>query len=283
MGLIVLPNIVDDGRIHMALPARVVLNPAAGTGIEVHLLGFLPPRAAALPGVHGAAIPGLPRGTIFLDEIGDLDLSSQVKMLRVLQDRTYEPLGSSTTKTVDVRVVSATNRDLVTMVSEGLFREDLLYRLNLITLKLPPLRNRPDDIGVLANHFLRGFTNSYGRPPLTLAADALEWLKLQPWRGNVRELRQTLERAVLVLDGQNITAASLRNLSKIAEQDERDESKTGFPQAGTMTLEHMEALMIEKCLDHYHGNLTRVSEALGLTRASLYRRLKKHNLDPRQH
>ena len=148
-------------------------------------------------------------GTIFLDEIGDLDPASQVKLLRVLQDRTFEVLGSSQRRTVDVRVVAATNRNLGDMVARGEFREDLLYRINLITLHLPPLRERRDDIPILASRFLQAVGQVYRREDVRLSADALAWLKNQPWPGNVRQLKQGIERTVLVTDKPVLEAARL--------------------------------------------------------------------------
>src|SRR5262245_472885 len=138
-------------------------------------------------------------GTIFLDEIGDVDPSAQAKLLRVLQDRTFEPLGSSTTRTVDVRVVSATNRDLPEAVSRGDFREDLLYRLNLSSIRIPPLRERVSDVARLAARFLEGAARAYGTPGEGgLSEAAQRWLETQPWPGNVRQLRHLIERTVLV-------------------------------------------------------------------------------------
>ncbi len=137
-------------------------------------------------------------GTIFLDEIGDLDLNCQVKLLRVLQDRTYEVLGSSTTRTVDVRVISATNRNLPEMVEQSDFREDLFYRLNLIVVHLPPLCDRPEDIPLLANHFLTTVGKAYGREDLSIGGTAIRWLQGQSWPGNVRQLEQLIERTLLV-------------------------------------------------------------------------------------
>ncbi|HUF78774.1 MAG TPA: sigma-54 dependent transcriptional regulator, partial [Thermoanaerobaculia bacterium] len=154
-------------------------------------------------------------GTIFLDEIGEIDPSAQVKLLRVLQDRSYEVLGSSISRTVDVRVVSATNRNLAELVERGDFREDLLYRLNLITIHLPPLRERPGDLPLLAREFLQAAARTYRRPAPELAPDALDWLRAQRWPGNVRELRQTLERAVLVSDADRLSARELRALAEI--------------------------------------------------------------------
>ena len=218
------------------------------------------------------------RGTIFLDEIGEVDPSAQVKLLRVLQDRSYEALGSSVTRTVDVRVVSATNRDLGELVEKGQFREDLLYRLNLIAVRLPALRERPGDISLLARHFLDLSARTYRRPPIALADRALAWLRDQPWPGNIRQLKQTIERAVLVVDGDRLDAGDLVALSGLEEREAR--GQTALPSPGTMTLDEMEKAMIVKCMRHYEGNVTRVAEALGLSRAALYRRFEKYGLEP---
>jgi DNA-binding NtrC family response regulator len=223
-------------------------------------------------------------GTIFLDEIGEIDPSAQVKLLRVLQDRSYEVLGSSITRTVDVRVVSATNRNLAELVERGDFREDLLYRLNLITIHLPALRERPGDLPLLARGFLEAAARTYRRPAPELAPDALDWLRAQRWPGNVRELRQTLERAVLVSDAGRLSARELRALAEIGAVMGADAGGEGrragpLPSPGTMTLDQMERAMIERCLAHFGGNITRAAEALGLSRAALYRRLEKHGLE----
>jgi DNA-binding NtrC family response regulator len=215
-------------------------------------------------------------GTIFLDEIGDLDPHSQVKLLRVLQDRTYEVLGSSVPRTVDVRVISATNRDLPALVVASQFREDLLYRLNLIAVPIPPLRERPGDIPLLVRHFLDQFSATYRRGPFTVSEQASGWLAAQPWPGNVRQLRQTLERLVLVGDRDRLDLADLRALQGL---DTRDQRGTPLPAAGAMTLDEMERAMIVKCVQHYQGNLSRVAEALGLSRAALYRRLRKYGIE----
>jgi len=215
-------------------------------------------------------------GTIFLDEIGEVDPSAQVKLLRVLQDRSYEVLGSSVTRTVDVRVVSATNRDLGELVEKGQFREDLLYRLNLIAVRLPALRERRGDVPLLARHFLDASARTYRRGPIEITGKALDWLSDQPWPGNIRQLKQTLERAVLVLDGDRLEVGDLVALSGLAERESR--GATALPSPGTMTLDEMEKAMIVKCMRHYEGNITRVAEALGLSRAALYRRFEKYGL-----
>ena len=214
-------------------------------------------------------------GTIFLDEVGEVELAAQVKLLRVLQDRSYEVLGSSVTRTVDVRVVAATNRDLNEMVARGQFREDLLYRLNLIAVRLPALRERGDDVALLAAIFLARAAESYGRPPLTLAPGALAWLAAQRWPGNVRQLRQLMERAVLVLEEDELQAG---DLAALADQPAAGEGSGAVPHPGSMTLEDMERAMLARALEHYRGNLTRVAESLGLSRPALYRRLEKHGL-----
>ena len=218
-------------------------------------------------------------GTIFLDEIGEIDPPSQVKLLRVLQDRSYEVLGSSHTRTVDVRVISATNRDLAELVEKGQFREDLLYRLNLIAVRLPPLRERRGDVSLLARHFLDLCAKTYRRGPVAITDRALAWLSDQPWPGNIRQLKQTIERAVLVLDGDRLDVTDLVALSGL-EARETGRGGTALPSPGTMTLDEMEKAMIVKCMRHYEGNVTRVAEALGLSRAALYRRFEKYGLEP---
>ena len=213
-------------------------------------------------------------GTIFLDEIGEIDPASQVKLLRVLQDRTYEVLGSSRARTVDVRVISATNRPLHDLVSRGEFREDLLYRLNLITIALPPLRERRGDIPRLAEHFLRICSRQYGRE-VDVAPRAMEWLKTQNWPGNIRQLKQLIERGVLIREGPEL---GLDDFLAVRDLESRDPRDVSLPDAGAMTLDEMEKGMIAKCMKHYEGNVSRVAEALGLSRAALYRRLEKYGL-----
>jgi DNA-binding NtrC family response regulator len=210
-------------------------------------------------------------GTIFLDEIGELDAASQVKLLRVLQDRTFEVLGSSRTRSVDVRVIAATNRDLASLVASGQFREDLLYRLNLITVHLPPLRERRGDIPALAQHSLRHAAEAYRVDAEAITPRAMEWLRSQNWPGNIRQLRQLIERAVLIRGKRELDVDDFAAVRDAAPAP-RDEL---LPDAGAMTLDEIERAMIEKCMKHYDGNVSRVADALGLSRAALYRRLEK--------
>jgi len=214
-------------------------------------------------------------GTLFLDEIGDLDHASQVKLLRVLQDRSFEVLGSSQRRTSDIRVVSATNRNLAEMVGRAEFREDLLYRINLITLTLPALRDRRDDIPILAARFLETIGQVYRRDGLTLSDDAGRWLRQQPWPGNVRQLRQALERTVLMSERTLLEAADFRRAS---EMETPDTSREALPPVGSMTMDEIEKAMIVKSMKHHGGNVSKVAEALGLSRAALYRRFEKYEI-----
>jgi DNA-binding NtrC family response regulator len=177
---------------------------------------------------------------------------------------------------VDVRVVSSTNRDLSDMVAKGTFREDLFYRLNLIALRLPSLRERPGDIPLLAEHFLAGAARRFARKKPSLSPRALTWLMSRSWPGNVRELKQAIERAVLVLDGDRLEADHFAALADLAASGSGDAE---LPTPGTMTLDAIEKAMIERCLAHAAGNVTRAAEALGISRAALYRRLQKHGIE----
>ena len=215
------------------------------------------------------------KGTIFLDEIGDLDAGSQVKLLRVLQDRTYEVLGSSRTKTVDVRVVCATNKNLGDMVNRGTFREDLLYRINLITVHLPALRQRPKDIPLLVDFFISNMKEIYNRPALSVAPDAVKWLMQLPLPGNIRQLKNLVERSVLVSKNDLLTADDFRR------QLDSSPGKKGsiqLPEVGTLTLDEVELLMIKRAMEFHKNRISKAAASLGLTRSSLYRRLDKYQI-----
>lgn len=215
-------------------------------------------------------------GTIFLDEIGEADPSSQVKLLRVLQDRTYEVLGSSTPRHVDVRVIAATNRNLPEMVAQGSFREDLLYRLNLISVELPPLRERRGDVMLLAEHLMAECARLYGRGDMRLTARARSWLVDQSWPGNVRQLKQVIERAVLVGGGEELEVDDFLAFADLAPSAAPN---TALPEVGAMTLDELEQAMIEKTLRHFDGNISRAAKSLGLSRGALYRRCEKFGLE----
>ena len=218
-------------------------------------------------------------GTIFLDEIGELELASQVKLLRVLQDRTYEVLGDSKPRRLDIRVIAATNRSLAEMVQQGRFREDLFYRINLITVRLPALRERPADIPLLTQHFVDQLRATYHRPALRVSTRALHWLREQPLPGNIRELKNLVERAVLVSGKEELGPEDFQaNAQRLPVRPPAGHGPESgeLPAPGTMTLDELEARMIRQALSHYDGNISRVAKALGLSRGALYRRLEKH-------
>lgn len=214
------------------------------------------------------------KGTIFLDEIGDLDPSCQVKLLRVLQDQTFEVLGDSRPRKTDIRVVSATNADLRKMVSECTFREDLFYRINLITVKLPALRERREDIPLLARHFADRQAEVNGLPRTEFSADALQFLTRLPFPGNIRELKNLVERTILV-SGKPILDASDFDAQYLRQDEPKAAAGSAF--AG-MTLDEIERQTILQALERYKGNLSQVAMALGISRAALYRRLEKYGI-----
>lgn len=215
------------------------------------------------------------KGTIFLDEIGDLDQSNQVKLLRVLQDRTYEVLGSSRTKTVDTRIICATNRNLSQMVSEKFFREDLLYRINLITIHLPPLRERTGDIPLLIEFFVDNLREIYNRPQLTITPKAMKWLQQLQLPGNIRQLKNLVERTILISKKDILDEEDFR--PQLEVNVPRKES-IQLPEVGNFTLEEMEIQMIHKAMDFHKNRITKVAKSLGITRSALYRRLEKYNI-----
>ncbi|HTI58107.1 sigma-54 dependent transcriptional regulator [Mucilaginibacter sp.] len=215
------------------------------------------------------------KGTIFLDEIGELDAGSQVKLLRVLQDRTYEVLGSSRTKTVDVRVVCATNKNLNELVDRQSFREDLLYRINLITVYLPALRERPKDIPLLVNFFINNLKEIYNRPGLTVSVSTMKWLQTLPLPGNIRQLKNLVERSIL------ISKKDVLDIEDFRSQLELSPVKKGnlqMPGVGVVTLEEMEVEMIKRALEFHHNKIAKAAKSLGLTRSALYRRLEKYQI-----
>jgi DNA-binding NtrC family response regulator len=215
------------------------------------------------------------KGTIFLDEIGDLEAGSQVKLLRVLQDRTYEVLGSSRTKVVDTRVVCATNKDLNVMVNDGVFREDLLYRINLITIRLPALRERPGDIPALVSFFMNNLKELYNRPSLVVAPAAMKWLRQLQLPGNIRQLKNLVERTILVSKSEEL------GIDDFAAQLDLSPSRketVQLPGVGTMTLDQMEMEMVKKAMTFHKNKITKAAASLGITRNALYRRLDKYQI-----
>lgn len=207
-------------------------------------------------------------GTIFLDEIGNVPLRQQAKLLRVIESGEIERVGSSRSQQVDVRMISATNADLPAACQRGEFREDLLFRLNTVELHLPALRERREDIPVLAMHFLGHYAARYRRPVHGIDTAALQSLLQYAWPGNVRELEHTIERAVLMCRGEQIQAGDLG----LGIQ------KTAAPNLEELSLEAVETILIRKALQRFQGNVSHAAEALGLSRGALYRRMEKYGL-----
>jgi DNA-binding NtrC family response regulator len=207
-------------------------------------------------------------GTLFLDEIANVPMRQQAKLLRVLEAGELERVGSSRTQSVDVRVLSATNADLHAEAEAGRFRPDLLFRLNTVEVRLPPLRERREDIPALAGHFLARYAARYRRVLQGFDADAMQAMLHYAWPGNVRELDHTLERAVLMARGECIAAVDLGLQGQRASAQSLDD----------LSLEAVEAILIRKALTRAAGNVSNAAEALGLSRGALYRRMEKHGL-----
>jgi DNA-binding NtrC family response regulator len=207
-------------------------------------------------------------GTLFLDEIANLPLAQQAKLLRVLETGEIERVGSSHARRVNVRLISATNADPQAEVKAGRFREDLLFRLNTVQIRIPPLRDRREDVPLLAAHFLRRYAQRYRKPVKAFAPDTMEALLRHPWPGNVRELDHVVERAVLMAEGDPIRA---RDLGLSGGVD-------GAASLEQMSLEEVERVLVQKALARAGGNVSEAAKALGLSRSALYRRLKRHGL-----
>jgi len=207
-------------------------------------------------------------GTLFLDEIANVPLNLQAKLLRVLETGELERVGSSKTRRVDVRVLSATNADIAQEVQAGRFREDLLFRLNTIEIHLPALRERREDLPLLANYFLRQFSQRYRKHLTEFESAAMQALLEYAWPGNVRELEHAVERAVLMAEGESVRSSDLG--LRVGRE--------GAGRIEDMSLEDVESLLIKKALARYEGNVSAAADALGLSRSALYRRLKKYGL-----
>ena len=207
-------------------------------------------------------------GTLFLDEVGTMPLEQQAKLLRVLQTGDFQRVGSSKTRRVDVRVLSATNIDIRQAVAEGRFREDLLFRLNTVEVHLPPLRERREDIPPLAMHFLHRQADRYRKHLTGFRPEAMQSLLQYPWPGNIRELEHTIERAVLLAQGPSVGPEDLTLRGRVPAAVAMEE----------MSLEDAEQLLIRKALSRHEGNVSQAAEALGLSRSALYRRLQRYGL-----
>lgn len=297
------------------LDVPVLLAGESGTGKELvaHALHLLSGRsdkplilvnAAAMPanlveselfGYEGGAFTGADKkgrkgkfeladtGSLFLDEIGDMPLEMQVKLLRVLQDGTFERIGGDRAKKSDFRLISASNRNFDAMVKDGTFRLDLFYRISAVTLRLPPLRERLDDIPLLAEKFLTDFATRHRMPKKSLGPDVIQHLQARSWPGNIRQLQHAIERATIFSDGDSLSIEDFERSPSGADVEpsgfpdlsaSRPVSKTGF----RVAKEKVEIDLIKEALEQHNGNKKRVAEVLGMSRSYLYKRLKELNI-----
>lgn len=209
------------------------------------------------------------KGTIFLDEIGNLSLSMQAKILSVLQNRSVIKLGSNTPVPISIRLITATNKNLTNMIKDGLFREDLLYRINTITINLPPLRERENDILLLADYYLFKYSSKYDKPGLNINQKACQKLMNYSWPGNVRELQHSIEKAVILADDNILDESSFTLINNYSDEDLNFQNGT---------LEEMEKAMILVSIKKENGNMTNVSRNLGISRQTLYNKLKRYEI-----
>lgn len=211
--------------------------------------------------------------TLFLDEIGDMSASVQAKMLRVLEEQRFEPVGSNTPISVDVRVISATNKPLDSLIENGKFRPDLFYRLNVIPFQVPPLRERIEDIPALIEHFNIRFSADYGRPRKEFAADAIDALAVHTWPGNVRELRNTVERIVIMNQRSQIAAIDLPPLDSASDLENVKAASFRFPSFKDATDAYQREFIRHKLAEH-GGNVSQAADSMGVDRSHLYRRMR---------
>jgi len=216
-------------------------------------------------------------GTIFLDEIGTLPKNVQSRLLRVLQEKEVFRLGGDKVVPVDVRVIAATNEDLRSAVAEKKFRTDLYYRLNVLYIKLPPLRERINDIPLLANHFLEMYNQRFGKQVKIIEPELLTWLCEYSWPGNIRELNNYLERLIILAEGDTLSM-DLLDLEQVTEAEERAREKNSFTVAPG-TLDEIEDQVIDILVDRFNGNKGKIADALGISRTTLWKKLKRMGHD----
>ncbi len=208
-------------------------------------------------------------GTLFLDEIGNVPLDLQAKLLTAIQHKQIIPVGENKPVNIDVRIITATNANLLQMVAEGTFREDLLYRLNTITIELPPLRNRLEDLEALAGYFLEKYAKRYDKKDLSVSAGALQKMKRHSWDGNIRELQHVMEKSVILSDKSELSANDIMIGSNKRKQ-------TAMPT--TFNLADNEKMLIARTLEHTSGNMSQTAKELGINRSTLYDKIKKYDL-----
>lgn len=245
--------------------------------LESELFGHVKGAFTGAVKDHWGKIKAAQGGTLFLDEIGDLPMEIQPKLLRLLQEREYERLGENVVRTADIRVIAATNRDLKSRVSEGAFREDLFFRLNVIAVEIPPMRRRPDDLIQFANHYLDHFNRQCGRNISGFTDDALAVLRRYEWPGNLRELRNAMERAVILARGDRIEVNDLPRDFGAGPGDDNPASADVMEKVPLISIEQLEEMHIRRVIARTK-NLAEAAEVLGIDQATLYRKRKKLNL-----
>ncbi len=294
--------------------ANVLVNGESGTGKELvaralhansprSRVSFVPVDCAALPchlleselfGHEKGAFTGANQvkrgllelahgGTLFLDEIGELTPELQAKLLRTVQERTFRRLGGERLLSVDIRIISSTNRDLDAEVQQGRFRRDLLYRLNVVSVSLPPLRDRPGDVTLLAHHFLQEFATACNKPCPRMSPDALRLLERYQWPGNIRELRNVMERVVVLCDSDSVRVrdlpAYIREQARLGKQIH---AAMGYKAAREQWLESQGSQYLTTLLRRHHGNISAVAREAQISRKSVYVLLRRFDIDPRQ-
>jgi DNA-binding NtrC family response regulator len=248
----------------------------APTLLESELFGH---EKGAFTGAHERRVGRIEQaqgGTLFLDEIGEIDASIQIKLLRFLGERTFERVGSNKTLTADVRLVVATNKNLEEMVKAGTFRDDLFFRLNVVKIQLPPLRERAGDVPLLAQTFLREFAEENGKTVSEFTPDAMELLMNYSWPGNVRELRSAIERAVVLSRGEKITA---RDLPDSVRGSVAGSDPQRLLARGDLTVTEAEKQLIIRALKEMKGNRTLAAKKIGMSRRTLHRKLHTYQLE----
>ncbi len=248
-----------------AVPEHLVESELFGH-VKGAFTGAMAARMGRFEAAHG--------GTLFIDEIGDFALSSQAKLLRVLENHVVTPIGSNDDREVDVRAVAATSRNIENMVRDHQFREDLYYRLNVVTIRLPPLRERPEDIPLLVAHFLKNFTEAHNKPGLEIDAALMQYLQSFAWPGNVRQLRNTMESMVVLASSQRLTLDSLP--ATLAADPLLDDGRVTI---STTSLVDLQRAAVEKALADCNGHRTRAAESLGISVRTLQRKLKAWGLE----
>jgi DNA-binding NtrC family response regulator len=208
-------------------------------------------------------------GTVFLDEIGNLSLSLQAKLLAVIQNRQITRVGTNEPIDIDVRIIYATNRPLTQMVKNGEFREDLLYRINTVELQVPKLKERIDDIPLLTDHFLDLYSKKYNKPRSKISGNVINKLKSYPWPGNIRELQHAVERAVIMSESEKLEISDFSFLNAVSDSGLQPEN---------YNLEVLESWAIRKAIRKHHGNISQAAKELGLSRGAMYRRMEKYGL-----